>query len=269
MPPSFCGAGDYIATMPIARLDRSVLKISGDGVTDWLAGLITNSLTDDINFAALLTPQGKIIADFFVIKDGESWLIDVADKYAQGLQKRLSMYKLRAPITIEDTAICVYAAWDGEGDEGLEDSRHPGLGRRIYGDLECEGSQDDYDAHRLSLGIPDSAFDFDTSEVFPAGANMDRLNGVDFKKGCFVGQEVVSRMYRKTEVKKRMRGFRYEGELDGDQIKAGERVVGDIMHSRDVPNGGWGMAMIRHDRLPEDGTPLMIEDREITLLDLP
>lgn len=255
--------------MPIARLDRSILHISGDGVTDWLAGLITNNLGGDINFAALLTPQGKIIADFFVIRSGDAWLIDTADKYAPSLQKRLSMYKLRAPITIKDAEMCVYAAWDGEGDEGFEDPRHPALGRRIYGDLECEDTQADYDGHRLSLGIPDSAFDFETSEVFPAGANMDRLAGVDFKKGCFVGQEVVSRMYRKTEVKKRMRGFRYDDILDGGTIKAGERVIGEIMHHRDSQKGGLGMAMIRHDRLPEDATPLMVGGTEIILLDLP
>lgn len=251
--------------MPIARLDRSILKISGDGVTDWISGLITNSLTGAINFAALLTPQGKIIADFFVIQDGDDWLIDVADKYAVSLQKRLSMYKLRAPITIEETDMQTYAAWDGQGDEGFDDPRHPALGRRIYGHLECEGEQADYDARRLFLGIPDSAFDFDTAEVFPANANMDRLHGVDFKKGCFVGQEVVSRMYRKTEVKKRMRGFRYDDILDGDKITAAERVAGDILHHRN----GLGMAMIRQDRLPEDDTPLMVGGREIELLDLP
>lgn len=234
-------------------------------MTDWLAGLITNNLSAEINFAALLTPQGKVIADFFVIRDKDAWLIDVADQYAEGLKKRLSMYKLRAPITIEETDKLVYAAWDGRGDEGFEDPRHIGLGRRIYGSLESEGTAEDYDAHRLSLGIPDSSYDFDTSEAFPAGANMDRLNGVDFKKGCFVGQEVVSRMYRKTEVKKRMRGFRYDDILDGDEIKAGERTVGNIMHHR----GGFGMAMIRHDRLPEDGTALRVGAEEITLLELP
>lgn len=251
--------------MPIAKLDRTILHISGNGVTDWLSGLITNNLSDDINFAALLTPQGKIIADFFVIKDENDWRIDVANKYADGLMKRLSMYKLRAPITITRLDVGVYAAWEGTGDEGFIDPRHPSLGRRIYGALECEAGPVDYDLHRLGLGIPDSVFDFDTGEVFPASANMDHLSGVDFKKGCFVGQEVVSRMYRKTEVKKRMRGFRFDDPLDGDPIKAGDRVIGNIMHNREE----LGMAMIRHDRLPEDDTPLMVGVSEIRLLDLP
>jgi len=251
--------------MPITKLDRSVLLVSGDGVTDWLAGLITNRLTDEINFAALLTPQGKIIADFFVVSQGEGWRIDVADKYADALIKRLSIYKLRAPITIERTDMSVFAAWDGEGEEGYQDPRHPELGRRIYGQLECEGTQADFNHHRLSLGVPDSAFDFETGEVFPAGANMDKLNGVDFKKGCFVGQEVVSRMYRKTEVTKRMRGFSFVEKPDGADIKAGDRTIGAIMHS----GNGFGMAMIRHDRLPEADVPLMVGDAEIKLLDFP
>ncbi len=252
--------------MPITKLDRQILQISGDGVTDWLAGLVTNNLQAPINFAALLTPQGKIIADFFAIQQGNAWHLDVAAKFAEGLTKRLSMYKLRAPITIEALDIEVYAAWDGTGDDGFADPRHPVLGQRIYTrGLACESLPADYDQHRLKHGIPDSSFDFDTSEVFPANANMDRLNGVDFKKGCFVGQEVVSRMYRKTEVKKRMRGFTYEGELTDDTIKLYERLVGDILHSR----GGYGMAMIRHDRLPETSLPLMVGEREIELLDLP
>jgi len=120
--------------MPVTKLDRSVLKISGENVTDWLSGLVTNRLSEDINFAALLTPQGKIIADFFVVKSGSDWFVDVASKFSDNLQKRLRLYKLRAPITIEPCDMQVYAAWDGEGEEGFEDPRLPALGRRIYTD---------------------------------------------------------------------------------------------------------------------------------------
>ncbi len=252
--------------MAIAKLDRKILKISGDGVTEWLSGLVTNNLDNHINFTALLTPQGKIIADFFAIRHEKDWWLDVAAKYSDSLIKRLSMYKLRAPITIEPLELDVCAAWGGTGHEGVEDPRHPELGRRIYGQgLDCEVGPDAYDQHRLTLGIPDSAIDFETGETFPANTNMDLLNGVDFKKGCFVGQEVVSRMYRKTDVKKRMRGFSFSGDLISEDIKAGERVIGSVMHHR----SSYGMAMIRHDRLPDDNTPLMIDGREIKLLDLP
>ena len=248
--------------MPITKLNRSVIRLSGEGLYDWLNGLITNSLNADINFAALLTPQGKIIADFFVVKDADDWLIDTPTKFKDNLIKRLKMYKLRAPIEITESDLNVYALWGGQGEEGFVDPRHEELGKRLLtaDDLPTEG---DYNAHRLSLGVPDSEFDFGTQEMFPADANMDLLNGVDFKKGCFVGQEVVSRMKRKTEVRKRMRGFSYDGTLSSTDIKAGARVVGQVLHS----HVGQGMTLIRLDRLAATDEVPMVEGTEISLLE--
>lgn len=233
--------------MPAAQLDRAVFRLSGEGVEAWLEGLITNSLTSALTFTALLTPQGKIIADFFVTKDGEDLLIDTPQKFASALFKRLRMYKLRAPIEITDISEThnVYALWDGIGDEGHEDPRHSTLGRRVITTDFLEAN-DDYDRHRLSLGVADSALDFDTVTTFPADANMDLMNGVDFKKGCFVGQEVVSRMKRMTTVKKRMRGLILEGPAaTGDKIMAGTRVIGEVYHAHE----DYGMGLIRLDRL--------------------
>jgi len=236
--------------MPIAQLDRDIIRLSGEGVTTWLDGLITNSLKHDINFAALLTPQGKIIADFFTTTDNETLLLDVPVKFTAVLMKRLMMYKLRAPITIEKTDLNLYALWDGcagEGDstEGWRDPRHPALGQRLITTAYMEAS-DDYDAHRLSLGVVDSAVDFETGRIFPADANMDLMNGVDYQKGCFIGQEVVSRMKRMTTAKKRMRGVVLSGPAKaGDKIMAAERVIGDIVHV----HGSMAMAMIRLDRM--------------------
>lgn len=262
--PSIWNNAVYMSPMAIAKLDRSLISITGDGAAEWLSGLITNSLDNDINFAALLTPQGKIIADFFVIKDGDALIIDTADKFAEGLKKRLSMYRMRAPIVFEDDPRCVYAAWDGKGDEGLEDPRHEGLGRRILADyMETQNSPEDYNSHRLSLGIVDSQWDFGTAETFPANANMDLLSGVNFKKGCFIGQEVVSRMYRMTEVKKRMRAFSFEGTAEGTDIKLGERSVGAVMHV----HGNLGMAMMRLGRLANSDDPLMIGETVIQLIE--
>ncbi len=239
--------------MPIAKLNRSVFKLSGEGVEAWLDGLITNSITKEgLTFAALLTPQGKIIADFFIARDQDSLLLDTPAKFAANLLKRLRMYKLRAPIEIEDLSQthAVYAIWDGEGAEGLADPRLPALGYRLISteDLPTTG---DYNAYRLSLGIPDSEWDFATVTTFPADANMDLIHGVDFKKGCFVGQEVVSRMRRMTTVKKRFRGLVLSGAAAaGDKIKSGERIIGDVL-SVHKTNGSsaMGMAMIRLDRL--------------------
>ncbi len=233
--------------MPIARLDRTVLRLSGDGVIAWLDRLITNNLTAPMTFAALLTPQGKIIADFFVTQDGDDLLLDTPTKFGDALFKRLKMYRLRAPITIEQTELSVHAIWDGEGEAGHIDPRHPSLGRRLIldHDLATEQTDADYDRHRLSLGVVDSHWDFETQTTFPADANMDLINGVDFKKGCFVGQEVVSRMKRMTTVKKRMRSVILSGDATPeDHILGGERVLGELLHIR----GNMAMALVRLDR---------------------
>lgn len=237
----------YLWNMPFAQLNRSVFRLSGEGVAAWLEGLISNSLKDEMTFAALLTPQGKIIADFFVTHDGDDLLLDTPVKFTADLFKRLRMYKLRAPIEIKDITKThnVYAIWDGEGDEGYADPRHASLGRRLI-TKDYLGADDDYNAHRLSLGVVDSEWDFETVKTFPADANMDLMNGVDFKKGCFVGQEVVSRMKRMTTVKKRMRGLVLEAETKaGDKIMAGERVIGEVLHVHNQ----MGIGLIRLDRL--------------------
>lgn len=250
--------------MPIARLDRTVLKLSGADRLSWFDGLITNSLKGDINFAALLTPQGKIIADFFVIAREDDLLIDVSGTFETDLLKRLKIYKLRADVDVSSTDLSVYAAWDGEGDEGYADPRHPALGRRIIGDhLDATHEADDYNAHRLALSVPDSHWDFDTAQMFPVDVNMDQLNGVDFKKGCFVGQEVVSRMKRKTIVRKRARGFSVEGGGEPSPITAGDRVVGEALHI----HNGFGMALMRLDRLADTDAPLKLGTSSITLLE--
>jgi len=249
--------------MPITQLDRTVFRLSGDGVSAWLEGLTTNSLTAPMSFQALLTPQGKIIADFFITHDDDALLLDTPEKLAANLFKRLKMYRLRAPINIEETTLNVYAMWDGQGEEGHIDPRLPALGRRFITPSFLEGDGD-YNAHRLSFGVADSAYDFDTVTTFPADANMDLMHGVDFKKGCFVGQEVVSRMKRMTTVKKRMRSIQLKGTAQaGDKIKAGERVIGDVLHIHNK----MGMAMIRLDRLASAEVSLTLNDAPVTIMD--
>lgn len=249
--------------MPITQLNRSVFRLSGEGVSTWLDGLISNSLSGPMTFAALLTPQGKIIADFFVTKEGDNLLLDTPMKFAESLFKRLRMYKLRAPIEITNITEThnVYVIWDGEGEEGHADPRHASLGRRLIStdDLDAAG---DYNAHRLSLGVVDSEWDFETVTTFPADANMDLMNGVDFKKGCFVGQEVVSRMKRMTTVKKRMRSVGHDGGAKaGDKILAGERVIGEIYHT----HGKLAMGLIRLDRLKAAEVEPTVDSQEVQI----
>jgi len=252
--------------MPIAKLDRSIFRLSGDGLHAWLDGLITNNLKAPLTFAALLTPQGKIIADFFITQDGDDLIIDTAPKFAALLLKRLKIYKLREKIDITDISDShhLYALWDGSGDLGQIDPRNDALGQRLLTAdiIETTAAADDYDSHRLGLSIPDSHYDFETETMFPADANMDLINGVDFKKGCFVGQEVVSRMKRKTTVRKRMRAVRSRASLETGNITCAERIVGECLYA----NGPLGMALMRLDRLFDATTPPINGGAEIDIL---
>jgi len=248
--------------MAISKLNRQVLRLSGKGVEDWLSGLITNTIDNTINFAGLLSPQGKILADFFIINSGDTLLIDTSEKFSDNLVKRLKMYRLRAPIIIEATDLNVYALWGGVGEEGHEDPRDPRLGRRLVSSKLLDGPAD-YDTHRLSLGIADSHWDFESGDLFPANANMDRLNGVDFKKGCFVGQEVVSRMHRKTNIRKRLSGLMLSGPAQkGDALSLGTRTVGEVRHVND----DHAMALVRLDRLEGQDQPITVQGQPITLI---
>lgn len=253
--------------MPAARLERTIFRISGDGALAWLEGLITNSLKSPLTFAALLTPQGKIIADFFIWQSDALYL-ETPAKFGEILFKRLKMYRLRAPIDIEDVSaeIAVYALWDEALPNGTPDPRHASAARLcVLADKSLSldvTSPADWNSKRLSLNLPDSEWDFGSAETFPANANMDKLNGIDFKKGCYVGQEVVSRMHRKTEVRKRMCAFVGDSEIQEGVLRLGDRTVGDVMHT----HGQYGMAMVRFDRLPEGHEAVMIGETEIRLL---
>lgn len=254
--------------MPIAKLPRSVLRLSGPDVRDWLDKLVTNNLSAPLNFTALLTPQGKIIADFFISFEGEDILIDTAEKFEEDLHKRLKMYRLRAPIEITpERDLSVYALWDGDGDIGQDDPRHGTLGRRLItaDDMDTTG---DYNAHRLSLGVVDSTYDFDTASMFPADVNMDLMSGVDFKKGCFIGQEVASRMKRMTTVKKRARGLILSGSAQsGDKIMAGERVIGEVLSALDMQGSGdLGMGLIRLDRWHDAAVSPTINSADVKIM---
>lgn len=254
--------------MPIAKLDRAIISVTGENVEEFLGGLITNSLCPGITFTALLTPQGKIIADFFVHKMDDGLILETPSKFGKTLLMRLKMYKLRAAIEIEDVSddYFLYALWDGKGDVGKPDPRHKELGQRFLTDdlLNTEHSAEDYDTHRLSLGVPDSTWDFDTAQVFPADVNMDLLHGVNYKKGCFIGQEVVSRMHRKTTVRKRMCGVTLTGAAQsGDDIMAGSVKIGALNHVRNDN----GIALMRLDRLAKAGEAPSVNNQSATIME--
>lgn len=242
---------------------RAVLRVSGPQAAAWLQGLVTNDVENippgEARYAALLTPQGKIIADFLVIPDGDGLLMDCAADQAAGLARRLGMYKLRAPIAIADVSgsLAVAAGWGGSPPLAsqarvFEDPRDPRLGWRAIGaphELETLGepaSESGWQAHRISCGVPEGGRDFVWGDTFPHEANMDLLNGIDFRKGCYVGQEVVSRVQHRGLARKRVAPVRIEGAAPppGAEIFAGESVVGRMGSSAD----GVGLALIRLDK---------------------
>ena len=180
----------------MSELTRSMIRIGGEDAVHFLQGILTQDVTkladEKIQFAALLSPQGKILHDMFLIADGADILIDTPALHKDTLLKRLAMYKLRAKVTIAPIDMPVGYSWK----DGLADPRHPQLPKRMYGHS-GEVSEAEYRAMCLKLGIPDSAIDFTPDTLVAMDAGYDLLHGINFSKGCYVGQEVIARMHYK------------------------------------------------------------------------
>ncbi len=262
---------------------RGVLRISGADARTWLQGLVTNDVehiaTSGARFAAFLTPQGKIIADFFIVPDGDGLLLDCAAQLAGQLAKRLTMYKLRALVVISDVSgsLAVAAGWGGPGPlaaQGriFDDPRDSRLGWRAIappGEIEKLGepaSESDWQAHRIACGAPEGGVDFVWSDTFPHEANMDRLNGIDFKKGCYVGQEVVSRVQHRGLARKRVAQVSITGPTPqvGSEIFAGDIAIGVMGSSA----GAAGLALLRLDKVDDAraaGRPLTTQGATLSV----
>lgn len=182
--------------------DRAVIRMSGEDVRGFLQGLVTNDVLGALPvWAGLLTPQGKALFDFLIWADGDDVLIDCEDEQADALAKRLSMYRLRRPITIaRDATLAVH--WAKEGGDGVPDPRLPELGRRWI--APPDGEADGYHAHRLSLAVPEGAADLGQDKTLWLETNAVELNGVSFTKGCYVGQENTARMNYRQKVNRRL-----------------------------------------------------------------
>ncbi|WP_230530692.1 CAF17-like 4Fe-4S cluster assembly/insertion protein YgfZ [Microvirga roseola] len=254
--------------MPSVHLaDRGVVRVSGDDAKTFLDGLVTCDIDrvspQAARFGALLTPQGKILFDFIVFQApaeiGGAYYLDVLKVFAPDLAKRLSFYKLRAKVAVEDLSesLAVIAGWDmprPEDEAGLVagDPRLPDLGWRAIVAAEdaaefAKNPVDAYHAHRIALGVPEGGRDFLFGDAFPHEALMDQLHGVDFDKGCYVGQEVVSRMQHRGTARTRIVPAVYEGgfaaEL-GVDVTAGDKALGKTGTGAQ----GRGLLMIRLDR---------------------
>ena len=243
--------------------DRAVVAVSGDDAEEFLNRLLTNSMLamrpGEARYAALLSPQGKLLFDFIVVRQPEAFWIDCRRDQAADLARRLAMFKLRAKVVIADRSadLAVAAHWgDAPADApGLtfDDPRHDALGQRIIAPADAlrgfEGDAETYRAHRISLGVPEGGVDFTYGDAFVHDANLDLLRGVDFDKGCYVGQEVVSRVHHRRSARKRIVKVHFYGDPAprGAELMAGPLRIGEITSRADHDALAWA----RIDRLAE------------------
>lgn len=228
---------------------RQILRLSGTDARSFLQGLVSNDvngLDQGLVYAAFLTPQGKYRADFFLVPEGDSILIDVAEPLAAGLMQALTMYKLRSDVSIEQTDLTVTRGLGIAPKGAFSDPRHDTLGWRGYAGQ--AGQDVDWDALRVAACIPQSGIEL-TPDTFILEAGFERLNGVDFKKGCYVGQEVTARMKHKTELRKGLTVVDITGTAPaGSDIMAGEKVAGTLF----TQSGDKALAYLRFDRATGD-----------------
>ncbi len=271
--------------------ERGVVKVAGADARHFLNGLATTDIgkvaPGAARFGALLTPQGKIIVDFIVAEalpeDGSGFFLDCPKALVQPLVEKLTFYRLRAKVTIEDLSdrLGVMAYWGGSGksDYGLcyADPRLAALGMRIIvpPELAAETAADlgaalvepeAYHAHRIALGVPRGGQDFTYMDAFPHEADMDQLAGVDFDKGCYVGQEVVSRVEHRSTARSRVVPVAYDGgaPMEGATVMVGDKQIGFMGSSAD----GHGLALLRLDRVGDaldSATPIVAAGVPITL----
>ncbi|WP_412174972.1 YgfZ/GcvT domain-containing protein [Albidovulum sediminicola] len=228
--------------------DRTVLRITGKDREAFLQNLVTNDLRglrDGLVYAALLTPQGKYLVDFFLAPQDGAILLDVASELAPGLERRLSMYRLRADVQIAPTEIHVSRGLGPRPDGAFEDPRHPALGWRLYGAEAGGPTVTDWDAIRVAHCIPETGIELLPDESYILECGFERLRGVDFRKGCYVGQEVTARMKHKTELRKGLTTVRIEGEAaPGAEITADGKPAGRLC----TRAGERAIAYLRFDR---------------------
>jgi tRNA-modifying protein YgfZ len=274
--------------------NRGVILVKGEDARGFLDGIVTNALAPVqpglAVHAALLTPQGKIIADFFITEadaeDGGGLHLDVPLINAAEVAKRLGFYKLRAKVDISDLSadLGVVALWGGAADltrlgVAFADPRLPAMGcRAIVHRSQTEAlaaesgaaleASDAYHAHRVAHALAEPGLDYLPGEAFPHEINMDQLHGVDFRKGCYIGQEVVSRMQHRGTARTRAVQLAFEGGVtvsEGAPVTAGDKMLGEVGSGA----AGRAVAIIRLDRAADAvaaGAPIMAGGVEAKVL---
>jgi tRNA-modifying protein YgfZ len=237
--------------MPSPQLldHRSIVSVSGADAEAFLNGILTVSTIgirrNENRYGALLTPQGRVIADMLVAREGDAILLDCATSVAPALLKRLNMFRLRAAVAIEERNDLGAIAFDGEADPRTREAPHRRIAPRAAAP---QGDLAQYHAARIAAGLPEQGVDFGAEEVFPADINMDLFDGVDFQKGCFVGQEVVSRMKRRGTARRRTLKAAFAADISAPTpVLANGFEIGVLTSV----SGGAGIARVRIDRMAE------------------
>jgi tRNA-modifying protein YgfZ len=238
--------------------ERSVIEVGGEDRTNFLQGLVSNDVTHAIPghsvWAALLTPQGKWLADFFILADGDRLLLDCERAQVPSLVQRLSRFRLRSRVTLRAAEeLSVYAAWDGIPTAGpaivATDPRVPDAGWRLLAatPLPATAFEADWDRHRLALGLPDGSRDLEAEKTVLLEAGFDELSGVSWTKGCYMGQELTARTKYRGLVKRRLVPVSVSGALPppGTPVLRNAVDVGTMRSGRDRS----GLAVLRIDAL--------------------
>lgn len=259
--------------------DRNIVQVDGGDAGHFLQNLITTNIDaikpGEAHASALLTPQGKILFDFLISRSGETgYRCDIRADQTDDFIRRLTLYKLRAAVSFDKlTETPVIAGWDGDAPEGaLRDTRFPedALAWRLYGSGSVlDGELSAWKSVRIAHGVAESGADFALSDVFPHDVLMDKNGGVDFRKGCYVGQEVVSRMHHRGTARRRVVTLTAETDLPAApgtelSIRAGEKPVGNL----GTTNGKSALAIVRTDRVADalaEKTALTVEGIPVTL----
>lgn len=229
--------------------DRRVYTVTGADRLTFLQGMVSNDVLplgrgDGMVWAALLTPQGKYLADFLLVAQGDRLLLDIKDSIADSTIRRLSMYRLRADVQFAASSLTVSRGLGAPPPGALADPRHPALGWRGYG--AAGGAPEiDWDAIRVAHCIPETGIELISDDSYLLESGFERLHGVDFRKGCYVGQEVTARMKHKAELKKGLITVNIEGEAPaGTPILQGEKPAGTLF----TQSGNRAIAYLRFDR---------------------
>jgi folate-binding protein YgfZ len=249
---------------------RTCHLISGEDAASFMQGLISNDVRraekGELVYASMLSPQGKFLHDFFIAAHENGFLIDIDKLRAGDFKKRLMLYKLRSKVDIRDHEYQVFASWHEpklEMGKLYADPRHGALGLRIYSAqaLASTASEADYHAYRIALGVPDGAIDLIPEKSFLLEWGIDQLHGVDYQKGCYVGQEVTARTHYRGQVKKAPYIVSADHPLppSGTLIYCGEKEVGELRSSA----GNQGLALLRLEEVAASqasGMPLRVGD---------